>query len=212
MGPRRSALAAVPVGVLVTMTACGGGREAGRAATTSLPPVATTARSATTTRAHPSTSPPRPTSPTTASRLSAASRLGFEGVGPGRLGVTVEEARRAAGVPMRVKGGPYCRVVEPEGDPVGVHFIVTQGERLDVIEVDQGPIATQAGVRAGSTEDEARRAHPGIEVVNPGEPVHRLVLRSPDRARSIVFAIVEGRVASFRVGAREVAEADEICA
>jgi hypothetical protein len=83
--------------VLVTLTLVGCGddkKEPSAASSSSSSATQTTAASTTTTTA--------PTTTTTAAGLSESSPLRFDGIGPIKVGMTLAEAKAAAGKPMTV--------------------------------------------------------------------------------------------------------------
>jgi hypothetical protein len=170
----------------------------------------------------PTTTPVTPTtasSTTTAARerLSTSSRLRVDGVGPIRVGMTVDEARAAAGVPLASAHEGACDVLTAPGGPAGLDLIVTQATgRIQVIHVRDETIATVSGIRVGATEEEVLAAYPGrLRTVNPALPRHRLVYEAKDPAladRVVVFVIAEGGVTHMYAGNRADVESDEICA
>jgi hypothetical protein len=205
--------------VAVGSAACGGSDggttgSVGLGATTSAPSTTASPITAAPTTAVPTTAPPT----TIAPPLSASSRLRIDGLGPIDIGMTVEQARAAAGVELSAETTPYCTILTTPRGPEGVLFIVgtPSSGRIDLIIVKGGSIATLSGIRVGSTESDVMAAYPGrIRVVNPTLPVHRLIYEANDPAfadRSVVFVIDSGRVASMYSGLRNQAEADEICA
>jgi hypothetical protein len=207
--------------VAIGTAACGGtdGDSTGSVGLGAATSVPTTAAPTPTTAAANTTVAPVPAPPTTvAPPLSASSRLRIDGIGPIDIGMTVEQARAAAGVELSTETTPYCTILTAPRGPDGIALIVTTpaSGRIELIIVNGGPVATLSGIRVGSTEDQVMAAYPGrIRVVNPSLPVHRLIYEASDPAfadRSVVFVIDNGRVASIYSGVRNQAEADEICA
>jgi hypothetical protein len=129
--------------------------------------------------------------------------------------MTVAQARTAAGVPLTLRTGPFCRSLLPVDSPAGVNFVLAGGDRLDFVTVFDGPVTTLSGIRVGSTEADVLAAYPGqVRVVNEGEQQHRAIYhaRDPELAdRSLVFQIVDARVTSMTAGVRTAVEADEAC-
>jgi hypothetical protein len=156
--------------------------------------------------------------PTTAApSLSSSSRLRIDGIGPITVGMTVAEARAAAGTELSLRKDPYCDGLTAPRGPSGVALIVTSPPtgRIDLIIVNEPTVATISGIRVGSTEAEVKAAYPGrIRTVNPSAPVRRLVYEATDPAladRVLVFVIDGSRVATMYAGVRNQVEADEIC-
>lgn len=181
---------------------------------TTAPTVDTTAAPTT---SSPTTQAPGPTTtaPAPGERLGPSSRLRVDGIGPVRVGMTLSQARAVAGVPLELRRTEHCQSLVPAGSDPFVTLIATSpGEAVDVIAAGPGT-ATVSGIRIGSTEQEVLTAYgERIQVVNPGEAVHRIVYRAADqslRGYALVFGIGDGRVASIMAGTDAVL-ADEICA
>ena len=204
--------------VVVVAGACGedGGAAVGTVTTTS--PTAST--STTSVPVTSTTSAPAPASTTSTTRrpapLSTSSRLRIDGIGPIDVGMTVAEARAAAGIELALEKEPYCDVLTAPGGPAGVDLILTTPAtgRIELIIVDEPSVATVSGIRVGSAEAEVLATYPGrIRTVNSSLPVHRLIYTAADRAladRVLVFVVDNGRVATMYAGLRNQAEADEI--
>lgn len=203
--------------VPTTVTARGG-----ETATTLAPAVADTR--AATTVATATTSPPAP-STTVPERLTGTSRLSLDGVGPVRIGMTLQEASAAAGVPIRLLDmppGPECRYAVPDrasgtGDELA--FMVVEGRivRIDVGSMGPDTIRTVSGMGKGNTEAEVRATYPGRIRVEPHPytPEGRHLVYVPTdpglRHLSMIFATVNGEVRSFRAGFAEQVSWPEGC-
>jgi hypothetical protein len=102
-------------------------------------------------------------STSTEERLTADSRLGYAGLGPLRLGMSIAEVEKAGKVTVSI---PSCtaRIESPEAglalfDVSG--YFGGDGE-LWVIEVGTPAISTISGIHVGSTADDVRRAYSNV--------------------------------------------------
>jgi hypothetical protein len=218
-------IALLVITMAVAAPACGRGSsslDAGSAEPASSG-ASTTATTATTAVAPTATATPTPaapvatTAPPRAEALSAASRLRIDGIGPIEIGMTVKEAQAAAGVPLTVTDGPFCRTLRAPGGPDGVALLVTanSGDRITVVTVSTPAVSTVSGVHVGSTEADVLAAYPGQLVVRGEDPLRSLVYhaRDPNLSRlSVVFLIRDSAVRSIQAGVRDIVEGDEICA
>ena len=218
---KRSFLSAVVLLLVVAVAgACGenGGAAVGTVTSTSAPASTSTTPVPTTTS---TTSAPAPIATTSTTgrpaALSASSRLRIDGIGPIDVGMTVAQARAAAGTELSLEKEPYCDVLTAPAGPAGVDLILTTPStgRIELIVVDEPSVATVSGIRVGSTEAQVLATYPGrIRTVNSSLPVHRLIYTAADPAladRVLVFVVDDGRVATMYAGLRNQAEADEIC-
>ena len=148
--------------------------------------------------------------------LDDASQLGPSGLGPVRLGMSLAEAARVAGVATTTDQSGSCTGLSPVDRPPGVAFVSTRGEdRVDVITVDAAGVRTDAGVGVGATVAEVRTAYPGIEERLTINGDGRLIHHPDDPALDdyeMVFGMVDGRVSAIWSGSAGLSFADEICA
>jgi len=144
-------------------------------------------------------------------RLSNRSAVTIHGIGPVRLGMTVEAAARAAGVALissGESGTPGCSYVHPQGQDDEIGFMVIDGviARVDVWQ--DSPVKTVSGIGIGSTEAEIIARFPGQIEVTPHEYTdgHYLTFvprDAADRNYRIVFetdSAENNRVTQFRAG------------
>lgn len=189
---------------------------AGGPATTAPATTPTTAVTATTVAGQPATSAPTSVPPTTvaADRLTADSRLRLDGLGPVRVGMTLDEASKAAGVAITLRpgesGGTDCTYAYAAGlEDAG--FMVVGGR---IVRIDAGfrppaRIKTLSGIGKGSTEADVMKAYAGQIRVEPhkyvpgGKDLVYVPNDAADRRYSMIFEVLEGRVDSFRSGFAE---------
>ena len=150
------------------------------------------------------------------SALDSESRLQVDGLGPVRIGMTLEEARAASGLPMVYREEPYCVSYRTDGRPDGLAFVATNGNhRLDLIEVTAPTITTLSGIRVGSTLSEARRTYGNRLQGSVQDGRGKLVLVPEDPALSrfaLALLVSDNRVAAMQAGLRAVVQSDEPCA
>ena len=145
-------------------------------------------------------------------RLSAASRLGYAGLGPIKLGMTFAEAERAGqamighkttGCPIyELRPGPnsglapnangfYGISVEPQSP-------FSSADPIELIGVGDAAIYTISGIHVGSTYDDVLRTYPSaVETIEGGGPngdvYLRLTITNPE-GRTIAFHLSPERV------------------
>ena len=192
--------------LLLLVAACGEeGEPVATRPSTSAAPASTTVEPTTTEAPTPTTSFPVP--------LSDESRLGFHALGPVTAGMTVEQVKEAADVPMVSIELPACRALATEADPRGVEFLFPGRGALEFLFVrEQSPIRSESGIAIGDTEATVLAAHPDAEVINPEVEVHRVVVREPgERGRRLIYEIDRGRVLVMWSGPFGSEQADEVC-
>ncbi|MCC3600066.1 MULTISPECIES: hypothetical protein [unclassified Microcoleus] len=159
-------------------------------------------------------------------QLTENSKLAINGIGPIRVGMTVDEASRAAGVKL-VKGNGsgqdeyYCSYFEPQGGPKGIRFMVTK-RRIARVDINNNVrFTTIKGAKIGDTEDRIFSLYPGQIKATP----HPYVSRPPyngkyltfvpkdaaDKNYRIIFETSKNRVDSFRSGQLPEVEYIEGC-
>lgn len=165
--------------------------------------------------------PPPPPAPAP-ERLTSASRLRLDGIGPIQVGMTLAEATVAAGVPVRIDPrtdlGRGCAHAIADGGPQGVRFMVVEG-RIVRVEIFRSPVLTLSGVGTGSTVDEVLAAYPNRIRVQPnpysGHLGGRDLLYITDegsRHLGLIFETDGQSVRTFRSGFLGAVMAPEGCA
>lgn len=182
---------------------------------TTAPESPTTVPEAAPTTTRPDTTVPKPATTADAS-ITSASRLRVDGIGPVRIGMTLEQARAVSGLTMPHSEGGVCVGYQTDGAPAGVAFTAVEGSnRLDFVSVSQPSIATVSGIRVGSTVAEVRRTYGDALKGSVQDGWGRLVFRATDPALdrfAMAFLFSDGKVAGIWSGLRTIVERDEICA
>jgi len=218
--------APILVVVATTLAACDDEKGSSAASSSSAP---TTIPATSPTTAETATSTTAPTTTTTAPGLSGDSRLGFEGIGPIKIGMTLAEATAAVGKPVKVDPNYIldgCAYAEVEGGPNGLSFMVLRdGEsapwkiyRADVD--DESPIATLSGIRGGATEAQVKETYSGkggsytVEAHPYTGPEGHYLIYDVDGegGRLLIFETDGKKVTSFRAGEERAVRAIEGCA
>ncbi|HBK99807.1 MAG TPA: hypothetical protein DD001_22045 [Microcoleaceae bacterium UBA10368] len=154
-------------------------------------------------------------------QLTENSKLALNGIGPIRVGMTVEEASQSAGVRLvqtQSGGEEYgCFYFKPQGEPKGIAFMVTKG-RIARVGISNERITTIKGAKIGDTEDQIISLYPGqIQITkNPlfarPEAKSKYLTFVPkdaaDKNYRIIFVTANNRVISFRSG--KIPEVDYI--
>lgn len=158
-------------------------------------------------------------------QLTERSKLALNGIGPIRVGMTVDEASESAGIKLTRSGSGgrdeyQCSYVEPKGEPKGIAFMVTKG-RIARVDISSKSITTIKGAKIGDTEDRIISLYPGqIQVTT--HPYQRLPLTNQkyltfvpkdaaDKNYRIIFETSKNRVERFRSGKIPEVEAVEGC-
>ena len=194
---------------------------------TTLAPTPTTLAPTPTTAA-PTTAAPTTTAPPTSAvpapeRLTRDSRLRVDGLGPVKVGMTLDEASTAAGVAIRPvpgsSGGLDCSYARPAIGSDEVAFMVVGGRvvRVDIGRMGPDRVRTLSDIGKGSTEAEVLKTYAGRIRVEPHPYIagaKNLVYVPADagfRPYSMIFESVDGRVVAFRSGFAEQVSWTEGC-
>jgi hypothetical protein len=146
-----------------------------------------------------------------------------DGIGPLRVGMTVDEARAALGQFRGIlpdPGGPpdslACGYAMSERLPPGVR-VMLEDARVVRVEVDSGYVPTAGGARIGDTEARIQQLYSGRVQVQPHKYTdgHYLVVRPTEASDTTHLLLFEtdGRVVTrFRGGQKPQVEYVEGCA
>jgi hypothetical protein len=140
--------------------------------------------------------------PLPARESAEAWRVSERGVGPVRVGMSVNEAEAALGAPLlRPRSLADCAYVRPSQGPAGLSFMVVQG-RIARIDVDSATVATTAGARVGDSEARVRALYGERLIVSPHKYVegHYLTVTPRDTGHRVVFETDGQRVTRYRAG------------
>jgi hypothetical protein len=143
-----------------------------------------------------------------APKLTAASQLGTNGLGPVLVGMTVAQAERAAGRKFTTDAenpDTNCRYTKPQG-LTGIAFMLIDGKiaRADVW--DNRKITTFSGAKIGDSEARIKALYPGQIQVEQHEyrpKGHYLVFVPQDQADRnfrVIFETDGQKVTQFRSG------------
>ncbi|MEH2372693.1 hypothetical protein [Nostoc sp.] len=151
-------------------------------------------------------------------KLTNQSKLSINGIGQVRVGITVSQARKAAGTQL-IGDSPNksCYYVKPQNEPKNLFFMVTKG-RISRVDVRQNTqITTLKGAKIGDTEAQIKSLYSGQIQVTPHKYVqggHYLTFIPKDRANQnyrVVFETDGKRVTQFRSGKLPEVEFVEGC-
>jgi len=141
--------------------------------------------------------------------------LRLDGLGTVRVGMSLDEARSAAGVPLTLVETPHCTTLLPDAIPPGFGFTAPGGTTIEYVMVT-GPGATAKGIRIGSKLIDVWNAYTGHMTdhlrVGPGGHSGRVVYQVKDPGfdgLAMVFMIADDHVTSMLAG-RGV-QADRLC-
>jgi hypothetical protein len=139
------------------------------------------------------------------------------GIGPIRVGMTVEDLRRVGGdVQLPSGAGAECAYVRPQSAPPGVSVMIARGS-VTRVDVDSAGVQSDAGVAVGDSASRVSQLYAGRVTTTPHKYVQGgqyLTVRSPspqDSALRIVFESEGGRVTRFRSGRTPEVEWVERC-
>ncbi len=132
----------------------------------------------------------------------------FEGIGPVRFGMSLDEAEEALAMPLETQGGGEestdCDIVVPKRGPAGLSFMASS-DTIVRLDVGKPGVRTSSGIGVGSREDEVLAAYGKRLWVDPhpvraAEGWHLMQIFSPDDRAKIVFETNGKRVVRYRAG------------
>lgn len=207
----------VLVTILSLCAACGSGGDDDRSAAADGAPALPSAEE---------TVLPPPSDP--AARPDTAWALRMDGIGPLRVGMTVDEARAAMGGDFRQRAVDGSEpITDPDAGcgyaqsgrlPAGVGVMLERGRVVRVEVVDSAsPVATVEGARIGDTEARIQQLYAGRVTVGPHKYTdgHYLTVRpaQPSDTTHLIVFETDGKVVErFRAGQKPQVEYVEGCA
>jgi hypothetical protein len=149
------------------------------------------------------------TSVSARSQLTDGSQLAINGIGPIRVGMTVAEASRSAGVTLvksRTIQPLFCTYLEPLGGPKGIDFMVIEG-RIATVDIRNKRVTTIKGAKIGDSEERIFALYPGQIQATKSLYSHKdnkdltfVPKDAADQNYRMIFEITNHRVTSFRSG------------
>ena len=134
-------------------------------------------------------------------------RVSATGIGPVRIGMTLEEANEVLGgrltPPEQLE--PACDYVAPKNLPADVAFMIVE-DRVARVDVRDSTVPTEAGARVGDSEARIQSLYPGLVAVEPHKYVergHYLIVAAPgDTIHELLFETDGRTVTEYRAGRR----------
>jgi len=144
-------------------------------------------------------------------------RAGLDAVGPIRLGMSLEQARRASGLdlqeqPPHGRGWQACHYAWPSlGGQLQLDFgLMIEHGAVTRIDIATPELPTRSGLHVGDGEADVVQAYPGrVQVSDEGGARELRVFG--DQPRQLVFRVEAGRISAYRVGLRQALESEEGC-
>jgi hypothetical protein len=155
------------------------------------------------------------------SQLTAASKVAIDGIGPIRVGMTIQQAEASARIRLLSPEGSKlgdCWYVKPQDGPRDVSFMVIGGQIARVDIYGNSRITTVRGAKIGDSEDRIKSLYPGQirvtshEYVRGGHYLTFVPRDASDRKYRLVFETDGRRVKQFRGGRLPEVEYVEGCA
>lgn len=142
-------------------------------------------------------------------QLTERSKLAIDGIGPIRVGMTVDEASRSLGARL-VKSSTlnrlYCAYFEAEGGPKGINFMVVK-DRIATVDISNKRVTTIKGAKIGDSEERIFALYPDqIQATKsarlPKENGSLIFVPkdAADKDYRLIFEIRNHRVSDFRSG------------
>lgn len=135
--------------------------------------------------------------------LTSQSRLRADGIGPIRIGMTMDDATKAAGTPLVSEAVSGCVELVPVDPSLRFGIWSHDGRTVDMISMTNPSFATTGGIRVGSALEALELAYPYF-TKNVDEGTY-IVVRG-GYGLALVFEIRGGRVVTMFAGPQEQIE------
>jgi hypothetical protein len=138
------------------------------------------------------------------------------GIGPIRVGMTLEDLKRVGGDVKVPAGSAECAYVRPPSAPAGVSVMLARGQ-VTRVDVDSAGVRSDAGITVGDSASRVSQAYAGRVTTTPHKYVQGgqyLTVRSAspqDSTFRLLFETEGGRVTRFRSGRLPEVEWVERC-
>jgi hypothetical protein len=152
------------------------------------------------------------------SQLTPTSKVAINGIGPIRVGMTIQQAEASARTRLLSQGGKLgnCWYVKPQGGPRDISFMVISGQIARVDIDGNSRITTISGAKIGDSEDRIKSLYAvritPHEYVRGGHYLTFIPTDTSDRQYRMVFETDGKRVKLIRAGRLPEVEYVEGCA
>ncbi len=148
----------------------------------------------------------------------SSAKLSLNGLGPIKIGMTLDEARAAIGDPLKPEpsADKECFYVAPSGVPEGVSFMITDG-RVSRIDISSPAYQSMSGARVGQTQDQVIQLYAGRLEVSPhkyvesGKYLTFIPKDKEDMQYRMIFETDGKKITEFRAGKLPEVEYVEGC-
>ena len=152
------------------------------------------------------------------SQLTATSKVAINGIGPIRVGMTIQQAQASARTRLLSQGDKLgnCWCVKPQGGPRDISFMVIDGQIARVDIYGNSRITTISGAKIGDSENRIKSLYAvritPHEYIQGGHYLTFVPNDKSDRRYRMVFETDGKRVKMIRAGRLPEVEYVEGCA
>jgi hypothetical protein len=152
------------------------------------------------------------------SQLTATSKVAINGIGPIRVGMTIQQAQASARIRLLSQGDKLgnCWYVKPQGGPRDISFMVIDGQIARVDIYANSRITTISGAKIGDSENRIKSLYAvritPHEYIQGGHYLTFVPNDTSDRRYRMVFETDGKRVKMIRAGRLPEVEYVEGCA